>query len=153
MQTFTSFMHVQLLIPVKFSMSLKEHSSVMNQKVHLQTHIYLFTVMQRNVDVCELSVLTLTVLCVSNLGQPSNVETVKSAIIAISTLSKLKSLLYHSLSRTCGSAISPILYMMNIPLETHKRDEAFARGSTLAPQQAQAYLQSSGLDLASSVQP
>lgn len=42
-------------------------------------------------------------------GQPSNVETVKSAIIAERTLSKLKSLFCQIRSRTTGLSTSPSL--------------------------------------------
>ncbi len=43
------------------------------------------------------------------VGHPSKVETVKRAIMAMRTLSKLKSLLYQILSFTMGSAVSPLL--------------------------------------------
>lgn len=52
----------------------------------------------------------------SYAGQPSNVETVNRAIIAMRTLSKLKSLLYQILSLTAGNTVSPSLYRMYVPL-------------------------------------
>lgn len=63
------------------------------------------------------------VRCQTHAGQPSKVETVKRAIIPISTLSKLKSLLSQILSLTIGWLTSPSLYTTNVPLwhtHTHK---------------------------------
>lgn len=53
----------------------------------------------------------------SYAGQPSNVETVKRAIMAIRTLSKLKSLLCHTRLWIVGWLTSPSLYRMYVPLE------------------------------------
>lgn len=70
----------------------------------------------------------------SYAGQPSKVDTVKRAIIAFRTLSKLNSLLYHFLSRTCGDALSPILQSMNVPLQkrtTHTQYKVLSHNATI----------------------
>lgn len=52
----------------------------------------------------------------SYAGQPSKVDTVNRAIMAMSTLSKLKSLLCHCLFSMVGWFTSPSLYIMKVPL-------------------------------------
>lgn len=52
----------------------------------------------------------------SYAGQPSKVDTVNKAIMAMRTLSKLKSLLCHTLLCMVGWFTSPSLYTMYVPL-------------------------------------